>query len=250
MKRILLFLIVIGVVGSSLFAQEEPIPPKRTKMAKVGLFGGFLPGWLSVDVGPINDFIVHSKGIPLSTNGVFMVGGGGAIYIMVLPNVRIGGVGMSGSLNSTGLDATGIRRDAKLNIGYGGATIEYVIPIVERLDVSAGIMLGAGGIDLTMRVSNGGNNTWESEQNYLSAGLGGTINNVTRIYSGAFFVWSPMVNVEYAVLGWLAFRLGASYVGMSFPSWKVDGNYELLGVPSSVSGKGFMVQGGVLVGIF
>lgn len=252
MKKTLLVLSLIAMVGSYVFAQEEPIPPKRTKMGKVGLFGGFLPGWLSVDVTSINDFIVHANGVPLSNNGVFMLGGGGAVYVMVLPNVRLGGVGMSGSLKSTGIQSppSDIRRDAKLNIGYGGVSIEYVIPIIERLDFAAGIMLGGGGIDLTMRVSNGGNNTWGSEQTFLATGIGGTTNNVTRTYSGAFFIWSPMVNVEYAILGWLAFRVGASYLGMSFPSWKVDGNYELLGVPSGVSGKGFMVQGGVLLGMF
>jgi hypothetical protein len=58
------------------------------------------------------------------------------------------------------------------------------------------------------------------------------------------------VNLEYAVTGWLAFRAGASYVGMSFPSWSVDGEYDLLDVPSSVSGKGFMVQAGIMVGTF
>ena len=250
MKRALIVISLIAVVATSLLAQEEPIPPRRTKMGKVGLFGGFMPAWLSVDVKPINEFILGAKGAQLSENGILMLGGGGAVYIMLLPNVRIGGMGTSGWLKSTSLDAGGIRRDAKLTVGYGGVTIEYVIPVVERLDVSAGIMLGAGGIDLTMRVSNGGNNTWQSEQQYLNAGLGGTINNVTRTYSGAFFVWSPMVNVEYTMLGWLAFRAGVSYLGMSFPSWQVDGNYDLLGVPSKVSGKGFMVQGGVLLGVF
>jgi len=250
MKRALIVLALFALAGSSVLAQEEPIPPKRSKLAKIGLFGGFTPGWLSVDMKSVNDFVLAARGAPLSENGVFMAGGGGAIYVMVLPNVRIGGMGMSGSVKSTALDAGGIRRDAKFNVGFGVVSIEYVFPIVERLDIAAGIMLGGGGIDLTMRVSNGGNNTWQSEQKYLSDGLGGAVNNVTRQYSGAFFVWIPTVNVEYTVLGWLAFRVGASYVGMSFPSWQVDGNYELLGVPSNVSGKGFMVQGGVLLGVF
>jgi hypothetical protein len=37
---------------------------------------------------------------------------------------------------------------------------------------------------------------------------------------------------------------------MSLPSWQVDGKYDLLGVPSDVSGKGLMLQGGILLGTF
>ena len=48
---------------------------------------------------------------------------------------------------------------------------------------------------------------------------------------------------------WNANARGA-YVGMSFPAWEVDGEYELLGVPSDISGKGFMIQAGLFVGTF
>jgi hypothetical protein len=250
MKKALALLLLLAFIVPPAVAQDEPIPPKRSKAAKVGLFAGFLPGWLNVDVNPINDFIIGAKGAPLSDNGVLMLGGGGAIYVMVLPNVRIGGMGMSGGLKSTSLDGAGIRRDAELHVGFGGFTIEYVYTIVDRLDIAFGGMLGWGGMDLTMRMSNGGNNTWTAEQKYFSDGFGGTINNVSRTYSGSFFVWSPTVNVEYSLLSWLALRAGASYVGMSFPSWTVDSEYDLLGVPSGVSGKGFMVNAGILVGTF
>jgi hypothetical protein len=63
-------------------------------------------------------------------------------------------------------------------------------------------------------------------------------------------VWVPAVNIEYGILGWLGVRLGASYVGMSAPSWTVDDQYDLLGVPSKVSGKGFMVNMGIFIGTF
>ena len=251
MKKVVPLLLLGILCASIVTAQEEPIPPRRSKMAKVGLFAGFTPAWLNVDVGPLNSFITAAKGAPLSSNGVVMYGGAGAIYIIVLPNVRIGGAGMSGSLTSTALDnATGLRRDAKLNVGYGGVTIEYVIPIVERLDVSAGALLGWGGIDLTMRVGNGGSNTWDNEQTLLKGDLVAPGNNLTRTYTGKFFVYVPSVNIEYSILGWLGARLGVSYVGMAFPSWQVDGNYDFLGVPDKVKGSGFMVQAGIFVGTF
>ena len=251
MKKMLLLLVAGLLLGSTVMAQEEPIPPRRSRMPKVGLFAGFTPGWLNLDVGPVNDFITSAKGAPLSTDGMVMYGGAGAIYIMVIPNFRIGGTGMSGSLSSSTLEnSTGLRRDSKLNVGWGGLTFEYVFPIIERLDISAGVMLGWGGMDLTMRVSNGGTNTWENESTLIGNGLVAPGNNLTRVYSGNFFVYVPSVNVEYAFVGWLAARLGVSYAGMAFPSWKVDGNYDLLNVPSTVKGNGVMVQAGIFVGTF
>ena len=250
MRKLAIVLTLAATVWSAASAQEEPIPPKRSRMAKMGLFGGFTPGFLFPDVKPINDFLLKGKGAALNDGGMFLWGGGGAAYIMVVPNLRVGGVGMSGSIKSTSLSTLGIRRDAELKIGYGGVTIEYVVPIVERLDVAFGAALGVGGIDLTLRQSNGQTSTWTGEQDYLATGMGAPGSNITRVLSGSFFMYVPSVNVEFAFLGWLALRVGGSYVGMAAPSWRVDGNYDLIGVPGEVNGKGFMINAGLLVGTF
>jgi hypothetical protein len=220
-------------------------------MAKMGLFGGFTPGYLMMDVKPINSFITAGRGAALTEGGVFMTGGAGAAYIMVLQNVRVGGMGLSGALKSSALDGAGIRRDAELSVGMGAMTIEYVLTMAQHLDLALGGTLGWGFMELTLRQSNGGANTWLGEQLQFS-GLASTVvpPNSARILSGSFFLWAPTVNVEYAALGWLAFRVGATYSVMSFPSWRVDGKYDLLGVPSDVNGKGLMIQAGILVGLF
>ena len=146
MKNLASLLLMLALIASLGLAQEEPIPPRRTRAMKFGALGGFTPGWLKLDVGPVNDFLQAGKGAALSSDGMILLGGAGAAYIMVVPNLRIGGWGMSGSLKSTSLEeATGIRRDAELNAGFGGVTVEYVFPIVERLDVAVGAMLGGGG---------------------------------------------------------------------------------------------------------
>jgi len=250
MKKSALLALLICIIAFTGYSQEEPIPPRRSRAVKIGAFGGFTPGWLSLDVKPINEFLAAGKGAPLDDNGVVLFGGAGAAYIMLVPNLRVGGMSMGGSIESTSLDALGVRRDAKLHVAFGGVTVEYVIPLIEHLDLAFGAMLGAGGIDITLRQSNGAFNDWLTEQRYLGTGLGGPTNNVTRKLTGSYFVWVPALNVEYAVLGWLGVRLGASYVGMSAPSWQVDENYELLGVPSKVSGKGFMVNAGIFIGTF
>ena len=250
MKRFLLLLLCASFMAPLATTQEEPIPPKRSRMAKMGLFGGFTPGYLFMDVKPINTFLAAGKGAALSEGGVFMTGGAGAAYIMVLQNVRVGGMGLSGGLKSSSLDISGLRRDAELSVGMGALTVEYVLPLAVHLDLAFGATLGWGFMDLTLRQSNGGSNTWIGEQQAFG-GTGTTaVPNGTRILNGSFLLWAPTVNVEYAVLSWLALRVGATYSMMSFPSWQVDGKYELLGVPSEVSGKGLMLQGGILIGTF
>jgi hypothetical protein len=250
MKTYVLLVVFTCLIGYTGYSQEEPIPPKRSHAVKIGALGGFTPGWLSVDVGPINDFLSAGKGAPLNNNGVVLYGGAGAAYILLVPNLRVGGMGMGGSIESTSLDALGIRRDAKLHVAFGGVTVEYVIPLIEHLDLAAGAMIGTGGIDIILRQNNGGFDDWLTEQRYLGTGLGAPTNNVSRKLTGSYFVWVPAVNIEYGILGWLGVRLGASYVGMSAPSWTVDDQYDLLGVPSKVSGKGFMVNMGIFIGTF
>lgn len=256
MKKLMLVLVTLFLVAPELPAQDDmipPIPPKRSRSAKVGLFGGFTPGWLFADLKPINAELRGAGGAAVRDNGIPLYGGGGSAYIMFVPNLRVGGLGMSGSVSSTSLDPAGVRRDAQVSVGFGGVTVEYVIPVVERLDVAVGTMLGTGGIDITLRQDAGGAKTWGTEWGGYGSGtydIGGQITSVRRSLEGAFFVWVPSLSVEYAVTGWFAVRLGGSYVGMAAPSWSLDGEHDLLGVPSSVSGKGFMINAGLLVGTF
>ena len=62
MRKIFLLLLLAGFSLSLVQAQEEPIPPKRSRMIKVGLFGGFTPGMLFPDVKPVNDFLTAGQG--------------------------------------------------------------------------------------------------------------------------------------------------------------------------------------------
>lgn len=250
MKRFPALLLLLALATAAVPAQEEfPIPPKRTNAPKFGGFLGFTPAWLKVNVDPINQVLVPSGGAALDDGGMWMWGGGGAVYAVFVPNLRIGGMGMGGSLSSTRVDELGIRKDAEFEVGYGGFTVEYVVPVMDRLDLAVGGMLGWGGSTLTLRQSDGAALTWEGEWRRYEDPSTGSL-NISRQMEGSFFVWVPSVNVEYAFLGWGALRLGVSYVGMSFPSWEMDGEYDLIGVPDDVNGNGFQVNLGILLGTF
>jgi hypothetical protein len=252
MKRCSIIVVLTLIAFSAVVAQEDQIPPpRRAHPQKVGALGGFTTGWLFLDAKPINSFLTGGKAGSVSEGGVFLMGGAGSAYIMVVRNFRVGGVGMSGSVSSSALDpATGVRRDAQLKAGYGALTFEYVVPLIERLDLIGGLAVGTGGIDIILRKSNGTQSTWNGEQASLGLTDISSTGNITRTLSGKFYVWIPSVNLEYAFLGWLGLRAGVSYVGMSGPSWKVDDNFDLLNVPSGVNGKGWMINLGVLVGTF
>ncbi len=254
MKRLSLLGIIVSIFVLHGIAQEDPIPPKRSKAAKIGGLFGYVPGWLFVDVKLINAMITANKGAGLKDNGVYLNGIGGGAYIMFVENLRVGGMGMSGKTSSTALDGFGVRRDVELSVGFGGLTVEYVHQLSERLNLTVGTMLGTGGIDLTLRQSNGSPLSWNGEWTNLGGGTynqsGSQVINSTRKLTGSYFVYIPSVSLEYGILAWLGVRIGASYVGMSFPSWQADEKYELLGVPSAVSGRGLMINAGVFVGTF
>jgi hypothetical protein len=119
--------------------------------------------------------------------------------------------------------------------------------------MAVGTMIGWGGIDITLRQDAGGNKTWYQEWSSFGTGnyqTGAQVDNVQRTMSGNFYVLIPSVNFEYAILGWLGVRLGASYVAMISPTWRLDGKYDLLDVPDRISGKGFMINGGIFLGTF
>lgn len=260
MKKFTMILLCVLLGAPTMFAQYEeeedlpPIPPKRGAGAKVGALAGAVPGWLFLDVKPLNRFIVDASGAPLKDQGVFMMGGAGAAYILILPNFRVGGMWTAGGLKSTAVEVFSggqrFRRDAELDVGFGGVTLEYVVPIVERLDVAVGAVLGGGGLDLTLRRNNGNPFLWEEVFRNIGSSPSVGVENYSVSMSGSFFVWVPSVNIEYAILGWLGVRAGVSYVGMSAPSWEVDNKYDLLGVPSDINGQGLMLNLGLFVGTF
>ena len=248
-RAVLVSLVVLFGL-TSVRAQEPPIPPRRGTAPKVGLFVGFTPSWLKVNVTPVNEFLAGSGAAPLDDQGIFMIGGSGAIYILVIKNFRVGGMGLSGSTSSSVVDAAGIRREVTLGVGLGGLTFEYVVPIVRRLDFAFGTMIGWGSTTITLSQYAGGSHTWGSEQTLFGTWPPNSTISTERTLSGSFFALVPSASVEYAVLGWLAFRLGVGYNLMLAPSWTVDGQYDLGGVPSTVKGNGFMVNAGVFVGTF
>ncbi|MBI5475708.1 MAG: hypothetical protein HY964_03120 [Ignavibacteriales bacterium] len=257
MKRLLAIWMIMALFAVNLLAQDEeesapPTPPRRSIPAKIGGAGGFTQNLLFLNLNPINNYLKGAFAAEFDKTPMLLLGGQGYGYIMLVQNLRIGGVGATGSLKSAALDTgiePNIRRDVELSVGFGGVTIEYVLPVLPRLDISAGIMLGAGSTNIKIWRNQSSNIKWDDVWNdfghyqTVSSDFNHTLN-------GSFFVYQPQLNIEYAVLRWVGVRLGVAYNGMSASEWKYDDKYDLIGVPTNISGKGLMINGGIFLGTF
>jgi len=252
MKRSVLMLFLFCLASFPLLAQDqqqddELLPPSRSVSAKMGGAGGLTPFYLYMDVGPINEVLRRSNASEFDNGHMLLLGGQGYAYIYVVKNLRVGGMGVSGNMKSRSLMGS-TRREVQMKVGFGGVTVDYVIPVVPRLDVALGIMLGSGGVDLTINRDNGTAKVWNDLWSEYGDSL--AAEEYTRKMSGSFFVYQPSMNVEFALLRWIGLRAGVSYIGMAGGSWQLDDKYDIYGVPSSVSGKGWAINAGVFLGTF
>ena len=242
--------------------EDEPLPPPRRAMGpKFGGAVGLTSNLLFLDMDPINAVLKGANAAPFDGNAIFMNGVQGYGYILLLKNFRVGWMGASGTRKSTSLEILQsqitIRRDVELSVGYGGVTLDYVLPVIPRLDVTAGFLLGSGGMSFKLTKDDGTAKLWSSPNGsggiwdgFGKSDASGNPSNYSTTLSGSFFVYQPSVNFEYALLRWLGLRVGASYSGMAGNSWKVDDNYDLLGVPDKINGRGWMLNGGIFLGTF
>ena len=254
MKRYLLMSISLLLFANIyLFAQETDedslLPPKHTRVGKIGGGLGFTPTILFMNVDPINSILTKSNAADLNSGPMMLYGGQGYGYVLLVENLRVGGIGLGGSKSSAAWDPnTNTRRDINYHVGYGGVTIEYAWSLTPRLDITPGIMLGAGGVEIKMTKNIIDTKNWNDLWNEY--GSNDPTPEYSRTLTGSFFVYQPSVNVEYALLRWVGLRVGVSYLGMTGGSWKMDGNYDIVNVPSDINGHGFMINTGVFVGTF
>jgi opacity protein-like surface antigen len=227
----------------------EPVPPPKSSPGKIGGAIGYTPGWLMMDVDALNATIVAAGGTPFDGGTMMLNGGQGYAYILLVQNLRLGGVGMSGTRSTSRIEeATNTHRDVELSVGYGGVTVEYTVPVVPRLDLTVGTVLGAGGMSITMRRDQGGAKVWDDLWDEF--GSTASPSEYSRTMDGSFFTYQPSVTLEFALMRWLGVRAGVGYLGMAGGSWELDGAYDLAGVPDDISANGWMINAGIYLGTF
>jgi hypothetical protein len=213
--------------------------------APFGGGGGFVAGWHIPNVDPIN-LKLKDVGIPeLSTSGMLTTGGAGFIYIGFVKNLRVGGLGFSGSVSETST-LNNVNREVVYSIGGGGITVEYTLPFIKNIGVSVGATLAAGSMTLEL-YRNDGNFGWENVWNEIETGQ---TNNVSRRLENNFWIFSPTINAEIPFYRFLAFRIGLGYQLSLGNSWETENGQSISGIPSDLKSDGFFIQAGILAGFF
>lgn len=239
-KRIFPIVIVLLLFSVRLYSQDE-----TAWDAKFAAGGGYTPGWFIPDLTVINQN-VESFGVgKFPTSGFFAQGGTGFISIAIIKNVRIGGMGMGGSVKNSAV-VNGQRREAVYSTGIGGLTIEYTLPFVKYVALSAGAILGRGGSSVDL-YENRGPESWDNVWKDAASVQGQTKH---RTISNSYYILSPTLNLDIPIYRFFALRLGAGYNLALGNNWQVDNEQELTNVPGNISSNSFFIQAGIFVGFF
>jgi hypothetical protein len=199
-----------------------------TGVAARDFFGGAspLPMYLTVDYGDLDASLARAGLGPLD-DGVFLMGW--STYIYVHPSVRVGLMGAGGSHIGEGMTCN-ITRQAKVGLGFIGATGEYVFSFMKG-DVAVGTMLGYGHADIELRQIMPGPIDWDGiwDVYQCEPALPGTFMNIMK---GNFFAYQPFLRLKYKMTGWLSLQGSAGYLGAQVSSWKHRGDAEIGGEPT------------------
>ncbi len=240
MKKLLFFIMILISLRTS-FAQEgEDVG----WVGRFGAAGGFSPTLVFPNVDVVNTQIKIMGLENLSSKGMFVYGGGGYAYIMLVDNLRIGGIGLSGTQSSSGF-SNGFNKEVKYNYGLGGVTLEYSLPFIKSIAVSIGAIIGAGSSSIEI-FQNQNNFSWNSIWNDVS---NKTTQNIYRKISNSFLTVAPTLNVDIPLSRFIAFRIGGGYITTFASRWKVDNDQEIGNVPSDLSSSSFFIQTGIYFGL-
>ena len=150
---------------------------------------------------------------------------------------------------------------AKFSFMLGAASVEYVMPLLQDLELSTGALLGLGRINMAIEQKSG-SSTWENvfsnaygemRGDTLFYGLSQDLYNSSETFkpleipsflrdiSASFFNFQPYVAIKWQFLERLGLRisLGFNKGTINAGNWKLNGRYIEDSPTSSVSGISF-----------
>ena len=264
----------ISISVSTLFGQLDLYPV-------TDFFGGgigYSPMYISIDEFPATDLLKNLGLDPTKFNTPFVVHGGEGFAHMT-GKWRIGGYAGIGSssispitnvqlyvdLAETGYNGeTAVDYDgnfdptieAKITLSLGAGSIEYVMPIFQDLEISAGAMMGLGRLNLSidqyaanpkwgeMFNFSYGSKAWDVNDDgtdstltyyYAVTDVGDPISGfnaanapgVMSDLSGTFFNFQPYVAIKWQLLDRVGLRISAGFnkgtIGQG--RWKLNSRY-------------------------
>ena len=208
---VVVFLLAVQPVLAQIEERPEVVPPKRSQTVKFGGGIGVAPSWLYLDLAPLNGVLTAANAATLGDGPLYMSGIHGYVYVLFVPNLRVGGLGAGGSMESSSIEqGTNTRRNVKMSVSLGGVTLDYVIPVIPRVDITVGTMLGGGSMKVAMNRDDGTGKVWGDLWSEYGSSQPAT--EYTRTLDGTFFFYEPTVAVEVALTRWLGVRVAGSYL--------------------------------------
>lgn len=213
-------------------------------VARFGIAGGINPAYVFPNLDAVNAK-AQSMGLgKVSGSGLAMWGGGGYAYIMFIDNLRLGGIGLSGSTSSSG-NGAGFNRQLDYSFGLGGVTVEYTLPFINRIAVSVGSIVGVASQSIES-FENWGDYTWENSFPRTAGVVPGSYSKITN----TFFTIVPTLNIDVPISRFVALRAGGGYIFNFNDKWKVNNGRDISGVSNDLSSNNFFIQTGIYFGFF
>ncbi|MHB1688966.1 MAG: hypothetical protein ACYCVH_16560 [Ignavibacteriaceae bacterium] len=251
----------IFLVISFIFVSVQIVFPQDSQFydAPFGGGGGYVGGWIVPKLDGINAQL-KNFGVPaLPTSGFYTSGGAGFIYLGFIKNLRIGGMGFSGSRSTASATVKNYAgagspvpnyvtefREAILSLSGGGFTIDYTFPFVKDFGISLGAVIGRGSLNIQL-YKNLGNADW---QYFWDTSVNPNGFTQSSSLKNSYWIFTPTLNVDIPAYHLLSFRIGAGYQYTFGSSWTYDNNKDILNAPSDINGNSFFVQAGIFVGLF
>ena len=190
-KHLLVFLFLL--IGH-IYAQEgEDVG----WVVRFGAAAGIAPGFVFPNVDPINNHLA-SIGIPELSKGIFVYGGGGYAYIMIVDNLRLGGIGLSGSQSTSGnlgQNYFNTNFEVKQSFSFGGLSVEYTLPFINKVALSIGAIIGMGTQTVNVYQNRGGyswNSIWPQP---IFSSLPSNPGNYSEV-KNSFISITPTMNLD------------------------------------------------------
>ncbi len=222
-------------------------------VARFGAAGGVSPSFVFPKLDALN-LKIKSIGLPELSNGMFLFGGGGYAYIMIVDNVRIGGIGLSGTQSTSGhVRVAAWQNEVKYNYSFGGLTIEYTLPFVKNVALSVGGIIGGGSQSIEVyqnELPYTWSNAWPSDYKIIEDPFDLLQSNSASIIKNSFFTLTPTLNLDVPINRFIALRIGGGYVMNFSDKWKINNDQNITGVPKELSSNNFFIQTGIYFGFF
>jgi hypothetical protein len=234
-----------------LYEDEADAPPPYFAVG-----GGPIGGVFMANLDAFNRNIAQPFVGKEINNSIFMIGGQGFISVPWVENLRVGGMGYGGVSEQCCVDSvvngTTVSRSLEYRIGYGGLTLDYVLPLnLGKFWIVPGVVLGLGSIELFAQQAQGRDSLDLTREFGTGASAPVGVNR-THTYHSSFFTYMPQIQFEYSPMGFMMLRASVGYQGTVMGDWEVDQGVTpgRTAIFDDINGNGLVVSLGVFFGLF